>query len=69
MLREFVAASGYGWLGAVSLTIFVGVFAAVVAHAFLGRDARRRMDELARLPFEDGEDAAAGPGRNGEPLP
>ena len=65
MFREFIAATGLGGLHLIAMMVFFVVFVAVLAHTFLDRDAQRRFARAARLPFEDGEDAAPGAGEKG----
>lgn len=54
MFAEFVSSQGLHGLPLAAAVIFFLTFLAVLAHLLLDRNAKRRLDRLARLPFEDG---------------
>jgi len=66
VFREFIATTGLGGLHLVGMVILFVCFVAIVGHALFSRDARRRGEQAAALPFDDGEPVSPGIGEGRE---
>jgi cbb3-type cytochrome oxidase subunit 3 len=66
MLAEYLASAGAGGTHLIATVLFMLVFVAVVAYTMLDGGAKRGMDRAALLPFEDGEQADAVGGKQGD---